>query len=142
VDLAVWTNEGVLFVDQVRTLRPFRPVSRVGRVFSDFKNAHIKVFLAFMPEEERAQLLARSPEPEKLAKEIEKVVAEGVAFDVQEQAEGVCGVAAPILDTSGRARASISVVTPATRFGPSDVVRLTEAVTQAASAISHDMGFE
>ena len=142
VDLAVWTNEGVLFVDQVRTSRPFRPMSRIGRVFSDFKNAHAKVFLAFMPDEERSQNLELAPSPVKLSRELEKVAAEGVAYDVQEHAEGVCSVAAPILDTSGRARASISIVTPASRFGSADVIRLTQAVREAALGISRELGFD
>jgi len=151
VDLAVWTQEGVLFVAQVRTPRPFRPVSRVGRLFADLCNAHSKVFLAFMSEEERSTALTRLPssltpfsitDPDRLAQEIQRVAAEGVGYDFQEHTLGVCGVAAPIRDPTGRARASLSIVAPVARFGPIEVPRLTEAVKEAASAISRELGYE
>lgn len=151
IDLAVWTAEGVLFVDQVRTPRPFRLVSRVGRVFSDLANAHSKVFLAFMSEEERATVLSRplaplTPftivDPERFAQELSKVAAQGVAYDFQENAEGVCGVAAPICDPAGGVKASLAIVAPVSRFGSIEVARLTDAVKETASAISRELGYE
>ncbi len=150
IDLAVWTPEGVLFVAQVRTPRPFRPVSRVGRLFTDLCNAHSKVFLAFMSEEERSAAIPRlqsslTPysitDRERLAQEIHKVAAQGVAYDFQEHTEGVCSVASPICDPTGKARASLSIVAPVSRFGPIEIPRLTEAVKEAASAISHELGY-
>ncbi len=152
VDLTVWTAEGVLFVDQVRTSRPFRPVSRVGRVFTDFANSHGKLFLAFMSEEERAAALAK-PRPQltpfsitdqdRMDQELAKVRAQGVAYDFQEHTEGVCSVAAPICDPiAGKPRASLSIVAPVSRFGTIEVARLTEAVKEAASAISRELGYQ
>jgi len=150
VDLAIWTDEGVLFADQVRTSRPFKPVSRVGRVFTDLSNAHSKVFLAFMPEEERASILARPLLPltpysitdtEKLAETIRAVAAEGVAYDLQEHTVGVCAVAAPVWGPPGTVRASLAVVAPADRFGPSEAKAFAQAVKRCAEAISHELGY-
>jgi IclR family transcriptional regulator, KDG regulon repressor len=150
VDLTVWTDEGTLVVAQVRTSRPFRPVSRVGRVFTDFSNSHSKVFLAFMSEDDRAPILAQRQEPrtqysitdpERLSEEMRKVAAQGVAYDFQENSEGVCSVAAPVCDPAGNVRASLSIVAPVSRFGPIEVARLTESVKEAAAAISRDLGY-
>jgi len=149
VDLGVWTDEGVLFVDQVRTSRPFKPVSRVGRVFTDLSNAHSKVFLAFMPEEERqarlqAPMAPLTPfsitDPQRLAVEIRTVTAQGVAYDLQEHTVGVCAVAAPIWGSPGTIRASLAVVAPADRFGPSEAASLAAAVKKGAEAISRALG--
>ncbi len=150
VDLAVWTDEGVLFVDQVRTSRPFKPVSRVGRVFTDLSNAHSKVFLAFMPEDKRSAMLQRPlaaltpfsiTDPQRLAAEIRAVAAQGVAYDLQEHTVGVCAVAAPIWGPPGRIRASLAVVAPADRFGPSEAASFAAAVRKSAAAISRELGY-
>jgi len=151
VDLAVWTEEGVLFIDQVLTSRPFKPVSSVGRVFSDYSNAHSKVFLAFMSESELASALTRPlvpltpfsiTSPQRLAAELRKVAAEGVAYDFQEQSEGVCAVAAPIRDPSGKPAASLAIVAPVSRFGPVEVPRLVASLKGTAAVISREMGYE
>lgn len=150
VDLAIWTDEGVLFVDQVLTSRPFKPVSRVGRVFADVSNAHSKVFCAFMPEDERAAILGRPLAPltpfstidaQSLVAEIRNVAAQGVAYDLQEHTVGVCAVAAPIWGPPGRVRASLAVVAPADRFGPSEAASFTEAVKRSAEATSRELGY-
>lgn len=151
VDLAVRTDEGILFIDQVRTSRPFKPVSRVGHVFTDLSNAHSKVFLAFMPEEERRSILSRPPvpltpfsitDPQRLAAEIRAVADQGVAFDLQEHTVGVCAVAAPIWGPLGKIVASLAVVAPTDRFGPPEAAAFAQAVKRCAEAISHQLGYQ
>ncbi len=151
VDLAVSTDEGVLFIAQVLTSRPFKPVSSVGRVFSDIANAHSKVFVASVGREKRDAILARPQaaltpytitDPQRLAEEIRKVEAEGVAYDYQEHTLERCGVAAPIRDSMGRVRASLAVVAPVDRFGQTEVAKLAQCVKEASYAIARDLGYQ
>ena len=150
VDLAVWIGDGVLFVDQVLTSNPFKPASSVGRVFTDFGNAHTKVHLAFGSESCWAKVLANAQkhlppftivESDSFLQELSRVAREGVAYDLQEQAPGTCAVAAPVRDSTGQVRASISVVAPEERFGPSEMKEYAQGVKEAAAAISLDLGY-
>lgn len=151
VDLTVWTDEGALFVAQVLTSRPFKPVASVGRTFTDYANSHSKVFLAFMDERKRAALLTKAqPQltpytitaPERLTEILRQVAAEGVAYDFQEQAEGVSGVAVPIFGPFGGVVASIAVVVPSSRFGASEGAMHAERLKETATAISRDLGYK
>lgn len=150
VALSVWSGEGVLFVAQVLTSRVFKPRAAVGVMFTDLANAHSKILLAFGPESRRRQRLARGQEPltpftvtdpDRLEDELRRVAVEGVAYDIQGQHLGMCAVAVPVRDFSGEVRASISVSTPAERFGPAEMKSYYQALTQTASALSYDLGY-
>lgn len=150
VDLTVWADEGALFVDEVLTSNPFKPAATVGRVFTDFGNAHTKVLLAFGPEDRRAKFLTKALEPrtpftivdpQKVADEINRIISEGVAYDLQEHTMGICAVAAPVRDSAGEVRASLGVVAPEERFGPMEMKKHTQSLREAASALSRDLGY-
>jgi len=80
-------------------------------------------------------------DPRALADELARVRREGVAYDLQEYSIGICAVGAPIRDLTGEVRASIAVVAPVERFGPNEMRRYAEAVRQAASALSQELGY-
>lgn len=150
VDLAVWVGDGVLFIDQVLTSHPFKPASSVGRVFTDLGNAHTKVHLAFGPKSWQVRLLAQARKPltpftiaesDALLQELERVAREGIAYDLQEQAMGTCAVAAPVRDSTGQVRASISIVAPEERFGIGEMRKFAQDVRETATAISLDLGY-
>ncbi len=85
-----------------------------------------KVLLAFGPPDRLAQYLARTPleprtsrtivEPAALRKELEAIRQRGYSIDREEVVEGVCCLAAPILDETGSASVALTVTIPATRF--------------------------
>ena len=85
-----------------------------------------KVLLAFGPPDRLAQYLARTPleprtsrtivEPAALRKELEAIRQRGYSIDREEFVEGVCCLAAPILDETGSASVALTVTIPATRF--------------------------
>lgn len=150
VDLSVWADNGALFIDEVLTSNPFKPAASVGRVFKDFGNVHSKVLLAFGPESRRARFFAhgveqRTPftivDPQKIAEELRKVVSEGIAYDLQEQAMGICAVGAPIRSFSGEVIASLAVVASEERFGPSEMKKHANSLKETAKAISRALGY-
>ena len=150
VDLAVWIGQGALFIAQVLTPMPFKPVTQVGRVIPGFANAHGKIYLAYMTEEEQRKVLsgplpAITPytvtDPAQVAAELERIRNDGVAYSYNEQTVGICAVAVPIRDSSGNIRATLSVVAPTTNFVPEKVSRYTKALKEAAAKISSELGF-
>lgn len=149
VDLGVWTEDGILFVDQVLTSHPFKPEASVGRVFTDFGNAHSKILLAFGPEARREKLSfggagenrATLAEAVALSAEIEQVRNAGVAYDLQEQNKGICAVAVPVRDSTGEVVASLAVVAPEERFGAEARELHALSAREVALALSRQLGF-
>lgn len=99
---------------------------RVGHRLEAYCTAHGKVWLAHLPEPERAAYL-ESVALERmtahtitdryaLAKEIERARAAGHAINDGEREEGITAVAVPVLTDAGRMVAGLSVFGPSTRF--------------------------
>ena len=149
-NLMVWNGEGPLCVAHWPSPRPFKLMMSVGQAFTDLANADSKVLVAFGPEERRAECLRRRLEPltpftindpQRLADELQRVIREGLAYDVQEQQLGVCAVSAPVWDFSNEVRASLSVVVSEARYGPTEGKRFGQMLKQVAAALSYDLGF-
>jgi len=143
VDLSVLDGASARFVDQLPAPRRLRAVSAVGDSFPLHCTANGKALLAAMPEAEAMALLPRRLEAlttqtitrrADLREELERVRAEGVAFDREEHTEGISAVAACVFD-GDRAVGAISVPAPTTRFEPSAAryTRRVRAATKAAS---------
>jgi IclR family transcriptional regulator, KDG regulon repressor len=150
VGLTVWNGDGPLCVAHSPSPRPFKFLMYVGQVFTDLANAHSKVLLAFGPEERRTKALsaplpAHTPftitDRERYLDELRRVVAEGVAHDIQEQQRGVCALAVPVRDFSGEVRASLSVVVSEVRYGEAEARRYTQALKQVSAALSYELGY-
>ena len=137
-------------VDMVDSPRPHKREVAVGRVIGDTANSHGKIYAAFMSPADRERLLA-SPhpkvtprtitEPEALASELDRVLEEGVAFDIEERNLGTCAVAAPVRDQMGKVIGSIGVVVPTGRFGSEEREKCVRAVRKAAAALSGFLGY-
>jgi DNA-binding IclR family transcriptional regulator len=148
VGLAVWTSRGIMHVDHVSTVHFFKPVLIAGNVSTTYGTTHSKILLAFGPEERLSKLSFGDrtasltlAEAARLHEELQKVRESGIAYDVEERARGVCAVGAPIRDGSGEVVASLSVVVPADRFGPTERESATDAIRETALAISQELGF-
>ena len=148
--LTVWNGDGALCVAHAPSPRPFRYSLTIGQSFTDHANAHSKVLLAFGPESRRARVLSRRLErltpytivdPDRYADELRRVADEGVAYDMQEQKLGVCGLAVPVRDYSGEVRASLSIPVPEERFGPAEVKKYIQALIAVADSLSYDLGY-
>ncbi|WP_068186156.1 IclR family transcriptional regulator [Mycobacterium sp. UM_CSW] len=124
VDLSILDGDRATFVDQVVSPHRLRAISAVGESFPLHCCANGKALLANLPPEQQAQVLpsrlARLTDntittPAALRKELECVRAEGVAYDREEQTEGVCAVGA-VLPGVGEQLVAVSVPVPAQRF--------------------------
>ncbi len=124
VDLSILDGDRVTFVDQVVSPHRLRAISAVGESFPPHCCANGKALLANLPPEQQARavptrlakLTANTiTTPAALRKELERVRADGVAFDREEQTEGVCAVGA-VLHGVSEQMVAVSVPVPGQRF--------------------------
>lgn len=120
VDLSILDGDRATFVDQVVSPHRLRAISAVGESFPLHCCANGKALLAGLPADQLPSRLARlTPNtitsPAALRKELDRVRAERVAYDREEQTEGICAVGAALTGVSG-VMAAVSVPVPAQRF--------------------------
>lgn len=138
VCLAVRDRHDVVVVDRVEPPGLFVRVGyHVGFRHPVHVGAHGRALLAFLDPEERAQLTPSNPT---VVGEVEVTRSRGFAISADELERGAAGVAAPILDRTGRPIATIGVVAPSPRM--SDPVALGPRVRAVALEISRRLGYQ
>ncbi len=124
VDLSILDRDRATFVDQVVAPHRLRAVSSVGEAFLLHCTANGKAFMAGMSAQDLARATAGKlprltprtiTDPATLLEELDQVRAEGVAYDREENSEGICAVGMVLRGLSGAALA-VSVPLPAQRF--------------------------
>ncbi len=150
VILAVEVDGFPVGADMITGPRPTRRRLAPGRIIDYTASSNGKVFAAFKSEPERERIIHNMPshstpasikDPEALARELDQVRVDGVAYDIEERYVGTCGVAAPVYDQIGDMVASIAVVVPAGRFTPEARQAHTAAVKATAASLSAFLGF-
>jgi DNA-binding IclR family transcriptional regulator len=149
-NLGIESEGAFIVIGSVLTSHAFKPTLPIGRVLTDLSNSHGKLLVALKPPAERAAFLAR-PQPQltpyslvstaDIQAELDRVVEEGVAYDMEEHGLGVCAVAAPVRGSNGAVIATLSVVAPKERFGPEERLRATEIVKRVAAEFSAFLGY-
>jgi IclR family KDG regulon transcriptional repressor len=91
-------------------------------------------------------LEARTPatitDPHKFFEEIRGAAVQGFAIDLEECAEGLCCVAAPVLDETGEVIAALSLSGPAFRMGEKRLLgEVAPGVVAAAERLSRELGY-
>ena len=149
--LAIPVEHTAVVVDSVSSsYNPFQPVFSIGRVHEGLVTAHSKVLAASKKPQELAEVLAQPhvartahtiTDRHALAAEMERIAREGVAIDIEENWNGVCAVAAPVLDRSGGVVASVSLVASVERFTLDRRRLLADIVKTFAAKMSGELGF-
>lgn len=150
VNLGVQDGHDILYLDVIESPHSFRMASQPGMHRPLVSTALGKALLAFLPSEQREELLPgleferltshSIPNVARLKKELIRIVQQGYALDDQETDLGARCVAAPILDQSGKVAAAISVSGPTTRITRERVAPFAQAIKRAARAISAQLG--
>ncbi|CAM4216075.1 Toluene tolerance pump ttgGHI operon repressor [Mycobacterium basiliense] len=124
VDLSILDGDRANFIDQVVPPRRLRAVSSVGESFPLYCCANGKALLASLPPERQAQALPTRLMPltahtltdrAALREELRRIVAEGVAYDREEQTNGICAIGTVVPAVTDQLVA-VSVPVPAQRF--------------------------
>lgn len=124
VDLSILDKDRATFVDQVVSPHRLRAISAVGESFPLHCCANGKALLAKLSPAERDHAM-----PSRLARltantittavalrdELEQIQADGVAYDREEQTEGICAVGVVLTGTTEH-MVAVSVPVPAQRF--------------------------
>ena len=151
VHLAALESGQVIYVDKLQGTRAVQvSATGVGYRLPAHCSGVGKVILANLSWEEVQQILAHKGMPaltsktitslEVLQEELQRVRAQGYAYDLEEAVEELCCVAAPICDHSGEVVAAMSLSVPAYRFQQhKDQYRL--AIVGAARQVSENLGY-
>jgi len=149
VHLSVFENGQVVYIDKVEGDQPVRAYSRVGDRPPCHSVATGKVLLAYLPDDV-ARVVFGNPlvryTPRTIAtaaalrKEIEAIRRDGYGINTGEWREGVCGVAAPVRDFSGKVVAAVGISGPEQRF-QGNYAALSKPVIACAGHISHALGY-
>lgn len=149
VHLSILEGTEVVYIDKVDSPQPVRAYSHVGGRAPAHCVATGKALLAYasaqLIEEISLQLAPITPKtftsPRGLIAEMESIRTNGYAVNKGEWREGVCGVAAPIWDASGRVCAAIGISGPADRFKSRRIKQLAPTVIDVARQISARLGY-
>ncbi len=150
VNLAILQGDQVVNIDQIAAPHLVVNVNWVGKQTPLHCTSNGKVFLAFLPDADRARLLSPPlarftprtiTDLKTLEKQLRRAVLEGYAFTLEELELGLNAVAAPVRGTDGLVRAAVSVAGPSYRVTPHRLQELGEMTKEAGEAISQRMGY-
>jgi DNA-binding IclR family transcriptional regulator len=150
VHLAVLDRAEVLYIERVEAQRSMTMGSKLGTRNPVYCTALGKAMLAYTPEMEVDQALASCRMEARtrntitnvlaLKRELEHIHDRGYAIDDEEIEEGIRCISAPILDSSGRAVAAMSVSGPSSRITPNRFQLVGKSVLKAARELSFHLG--
>ncbi|MPZ89432.1 MAG: helix-turn-helix domain-containing protein, partial [Nitriliruptorales bacterium] len=146
-NVAVLEGGSVMYVDQVPAHRMVRMFTEVGNRVPAHSTAVGKVLLAHQPRPVVERILEHNGLPaatantitdsERFLAELDRVTEQGYAVDMEEQEEGVCCLAVPIVPLVGWV-ASMSVSGPVSRVAPAQD-RIVEQILRVAGDLATSM---
>jgi DNA-binding IclR family transcriptional regulator len=145
-NFGVMAGSHAVYLDRVESAWPlglrFEPGSRVPLHCTSMG----KLFLSQLPARRRAQLLGSIPlhrytantitDPERLARELEKIRASGISTDKQEFLAGVVCVAVPVNGPNGQPAAALAVSAPLARMSLDQGLRHVPLLRAAAARLT------
>lgn len=150
VQLSVLENQLMLVLLKEEGSRPLRIISQVGSRVPVNWAASARLLVSDLDDDSLRDLLKatirQSPtgnaimDIDKLVAQIRKSRSRGYATELNETNEHAGCVAAPVIDSTGRCIAAISVIAPEQRLGKANRDRLIVAVREAAERLSHRLG--
>jgi len=108
-------DDAVVLDQVVSDMHVVRVEHKIGSRHPLVKGASGRAILAFLDDATIGQLTGSDEHPETIKRQLEGVRQLGYALSHDELQMGVHGLAAPVLDASGHAMASMAILVPATR---------------------------
>lgn len=149
VQLGILNPPDVTFVAFVDSSQPVRLATRVGRRLPAHASATGKAILAFSPPELVSQLVTTGlkgltewtvTDQATLNSQLEQTYARGWAVEYQESTRNLSCVAAPVLDTTGRAIAAVTACLPVPVLSADRQRHLGAALSRFAGDLSRRLG--
>ena len=144
--VGVLDGRGVYYLDQVNAGQEVQLRDWTGETVDAHVVSSGLVLMAFSSDEDQAAMLADPfspwcerpiPDPVAIIRRLESVRRDGFAWTMEEMAEGINSVAAPVFDPTGSVIGAIHVHGPAYRFpDPDRRDAITRAVVRTAARVS------
>jgi len=146
VQIAVLADTHVVVIDHVESTRSVRHSISVGNREPVYCTGTGKVLLAWCDEQQQKEIINRisfarfTPntitDKAALRRELNKVSQQGYAVDTEERFVGSRSIAAPVVDSTGRAIAGLSITAPAFRTSEEELSEWRNSLIAAAAEIS------
>jgi DNA-binding IclR family transcriptional regulator len=138
--VAVYSQKQVLVIEDVDSPAPLRVVSGAGRLIPMHCTALGKCLLAFshipLPHDLPLRTIHTLIDKAVIQRHLQDVRAQGYAVDDEENDIGVRCIAAPILDSSGEAVATVGISGPAVRVTRERIGALAALVVEAGKELT------
>ena len=151
ISLYVMEGNDRVCVERLESLETVRIVARVGRRIPLYAGSAGKVFLAYLPESRRDEILAviklvpmtkrTITDLAELKTNLNKILRQGYAVSKGEWVLEASGVAAPIFDQFGRISAALTISGPSQRFTEEKIHEIAALLKPAVEEISHELGY-
>jgi len=144
VNLAVLSENEVVYIDMLEPGRPLRANARIGHRHPAHSTSLGKAMMAFLPDADALALSSDLPQrtintltdADKLRRQVDDVRRRGYAIEVGENEDGLMCIGVPILDRAGYAVAAMSLSAPERRMKPELTMVAADALKGAARRIS------
>ncbi len=151
ISLYVMEGNDRVCVERLESPETVRIVARIGRRIPLYAGSAGKVFLAFLSEKRRNEILASIKlvpmtsrtitDLNELKTNLGKIQRQGYAVSKGEWVLEASGVAAPIFDQSSRITAALTISGPSQRFTEEKINEIAALVKPAAEEISRELGY-
>jgi DNA-binding IclR family transcriptional regulator len=149
VDLAMLDDAHVIYLQVIESVQRVKIAAAVGQRLPAFCTATGKAFLAFLPEQQLAPLLASGLSPHTsntrtalvdLQEDLRLTRERGFAISEQEYEIDINAVAAPILDARRYPVAAIAIVGPSYRMPCERMLLLGQSILKTVEVMARDVG--
>jgi len=151
-NLGVMDRGEIVYIDKIECPGPIKIRTRVGSRMGVHCTALGKAILAFLPGDERLQVLKEIPlqkkttntlvVKEQLLTELELTRERGYALDFEENELNVRCLASPVLNHEGRVVCAISISGVMAQVDQESIPQLVEPLLLAAHALSAKLGYK
>jgi IclR family transcriptional regulator, KDG regulon repressor len=149
-DLSIFDNGEVLYIEVLRSNHALSIAAAIGQRLPLHCTASGKIFLTYLPPEERAKYLAPPlptftsktiTSPEKLALQFQEILEKGYGLDDEEMEVGICAISAPIFNREGDVIAALSIPSPVSRMSEKRLTEVAAGLLETATECSRRQGW-
>lgn len=149
-ELSARVKDQLILVDQVEGPDAVRLFSRIGSAYPYFHaTAPGKVYLAHIDRDKLQSVMTRMGLPkitehtitrfDVLEKELRSVLAHGFASDTEEMRAGVCRIASPVYDKTGKVVACLGIAAPSFRIQKGEYKRIGNIIKDLSQELSAEL---
>ncbi len=151
ISLYVLEGDERVCVERLESPETVRIVARVGRRIPLYAGSAGKIFLAYLPDARREEILKKIKlvpltertitDIEELRANLQKINRQGYAVSRGEWVLEAAGAAGPIFDQNGQIAAALTISGPLQRFNSEKMTEMAHLVKESAAEISAELGY-